>query len=86
MVLTACSLPEIDITQLRHKLRTHRDAVLQQLHVSLRSAPSASTRLCTYDLWFRPSNMQSSILRLPVSQTAMQYLLLFRTGCHWPPS
>ena len=74
MVLTAGSLPEVNITQLRHNVRAHRDTVWQQLHVSPRSAPSAKARLCTYDKWFRPFNMQSS-------NTAMRQLILFRTSC-----
>ena len=82
---TAGSLPEVDITQLRHNLRTHRDAVWQQLHVSPCSAPSADTRLFPCDRWFRPFNLQSSTLRLPVSHTAMRQLLSFRTGCHGLP-
>ena len=82
MVLTAGSLPEVDITQLRHKVRTNRDAVWQQLHVSPHSAPSANARLCTYARWFRLFNVQSSILRLPVLHAAMRQLLVLRTGCH----
>ena len=61
------------------------DAVWQQLHVSPSSTPSANARLCTYDRWFRPFNMQSSTLRLPVLHTAMRQLLLFRIGCHGLP-
>ena len=85
MVLTAGSLPVFDITQLRHHLQTHRNAVWQQLHVSPRLAPSANARLCTYDRWFRPFMMQSSILRLPISHTAMLQLFLLRTSCHGLP-
>ena len=58
------SLPEGDITQLRHDLRTLRDVVWLQLHINPRLAPSANARLCTFDRWFRPCNMQSSILSL----------------------
>ena len=85
MVLTAGNLSQVDITQLRHDLRTHRDEVWQQLHICPRSAPSANARLCTFDRWSRPFNRQSSILRLPVPHTAMRQLLLFRTGCHGLP-
>ena len=85
MVLTAGSLPVFNITQLRHHLQTHRNAVWQQLHVSPRLAPSANARLCTYDRWFRPFIMQSSILRLPISHTAMRQLFLLRTSCHGLP-
>ena len=46
MILTAGSLPEVDVTVLRHNLRAHRDAVWQQLPVSPCSAPSASAHLC----------------------------------------
>ena len=46
MILAAGSLPEIDVTQLHHNLRTCRDEVWQELHVSPCLAPSANARLC----------------------------------------
>ena len=52
-----------------HDLRSRRDAVWQQLHVSPRSAPSANARLRTYDRWFRFFNRQ--FRTLTVSHTAM---------------
>ena len=83
MILAAGSLPEIDVTQLyHHTLRTRRDEVWQELHVSSRLAPSANARLCTYFRWFQPFARAATILRLPISHTAMWQLLLFRTGCH----
>ena len=48
IILAAGSLPEIDVTQLHHNLRTRRDEVWQELHVSPRLAPSANARLCKY--------------------------------------
>ena len=81
MSLVAGSLPEIDITQLRHNLRTCRDEVWQELHVSPRLASSTNARLCTYYRWFQPFAQAATILRLPI-HTAMRHLLLFRTGCH----
>ena len=48
VVQTAGSLLEVNIAQLRHNLRTHGDAVWQQLHVSRRSALSANAYLCTH--------------------------------------
>ena len=82
MNLVAGSLPEIDVTQLRHNLRTHRDAVWQELHVSPALAPSANVRLCTYYRWFWPFAQAATILRLPISHTAMRPLLMVRIGCH----
>ena len=86
MILVAGSLPEIDVTQLaapRHNLiRTCRDEIWQELHVSPRLAPSANARPCTYHRWFQPFAQAATILRLPISHTAMRQLPLFRTGCH----
>ena len=82
LILAAGSLPEIDVTQLRHNMRTCRDEVWQELHVSPRLAPSANARLCTYFKWFQPFARAATILRLSISHTAMRQLLLFRTGCH----
>ena len=48
MVLKSGSLPEVYVTQLRHDLRTRRNEVWQELHVSPRLAPSANARLCGY--------------------------------------
>ena len=48
LVLAAGSLPETDVTELRHDLWAQRDEVWQELHVSPRLALSASARLCMY--------------------------------------
>ena len=81
MIMAAGSLPEIDVTQLRHNLQTRRDEVWQELHVSPSLAPSANARLYTYFRWFQAFAQAAMILRLPISHTAMRQLLLFRTGC-----
>ena len=82
MILAAGSLPEIEVTQLRHNLRTRRDEVWQELHVGPRLAPSVNARLCTYFRWFLPFARAATILRLPISHTAMRQFLLFRSRCH----
>ena len=63
-------------------LQTCRDEVWQELHVSPRLAPSTNASLCTFHRWFQPFAQAATILRLPISHTAMRQLLLFRTGCH----
>ena len=67
IILAAGSLPEIGVTQLHHSLRTRRDEVWQELHVSPRLAPSANACLCTYFRWFQPFARAATILRLPIS-------------------
>ena len=82
MILTAGSLPEDNITQLRQDLQTHR----WWSGSSCMSAPAwHHVHLCTYDRHFRPANMQSSISRMPVSHTTMRRMLVFRTSCHGLP-
>ena len=66
MILAAGSLPENDVTRLRHNLRTRRDEVWQELHVRPRLAPSANARLCTYFRWFQPFAQAATSLRLPM--------------------
>ena len=80
VILAAGSLPEIDVTKLRHNLRTRGDEVWQELHVSPRLAPSANAHLCTYFRWFQPFARAATILRLPISHTAMRQLLCSELG------
>ena len=79
-------MQEIDIGQLQGMLRNGRQHVWDGLDVCPRTAPSQGARVCTYGRWFRkPSWAGASLLRLPLTHTAMQRVLRFRTGCHGLP-
>ena len=68
MILVGGSLPEVDATQPRQNLRTRSTRVWQELHVSLRLAPSANAHLCTYYRRFKPFAPAATTVRPPISQ------------------